>query len=220
MAVCGRIADADKRAEPLLAAMNELSDPDRLAIVPTLGRVGGAAALKAVEAALADHNAQRHEAGLRALCNWPDASVAPRLIELAKADEHPEHRAMALAALIRVAPLPDKRPDSERLELLKKAMEMCTRDAERSQVLRRARAIRTVEALRFLAPFLEQPEFAQLACESVVELAHHRGLRQPNKAEFDKALDKVIATSKDAVVVERANRYKRNQTWARPTASE
>ncbi len=127
---------------------------------------------------------------------------------------------MTLAALIRVAPLPDKRPDSERLALLKKAMEMSTRDAERSQVLRRARAIRTVETLRFLTPFLEQPEFAQLACESVVELAHHRGLRQPNKAEFDKALDKVIATSKDAVVVERANRYKRNQTWARPMPTE
>jgi hypothetical protein len=59
-----------------------------------------------------------------------------------------------------------------------------------------------------------------VASESVVELAHHRNLRQPNKAEFDKALDKVIATSKDAVVVERANRYKRNQTWARPMPTE
>ena len=66
MAVCGRIADADKRAEPLIAAMGELVEEDQLALVPALGRVGGAAALKSVEAAIADKNAQRHEMGLRA----------------------------------------------------------------------------------------------------------------------------------------------------------
>jgi HEAT repeat protein len=220
VAVLSRIAPDNKRAEPLIAAMEKLNEADRLALMPALGRVGGRAALEIVEPAIADKDAKRHEMGLRALCNWPDASVAPRLIELANSDDHDEHRTLALAALIRVAPLPDKRPDSERLDLLKKAMSMCTRDADRNLVLRRARAIRIVETLRFLAPFLDQPQFAQVASESVVELAHHRNLRQPNKAEFDKALDKVIATSKDAVVVERANRYKRNQTWARPMATE
>jgi hypothetical protein len=55
-----------------------------------------------------------------------------------------------------------------------------------------------------------------LACETIVELAHHREIRDPNKAEFDKALDKVIQVSKSPVVVDRANRYKRGETWARP----
>src|SRR5205085_11419918 len=110
------------------------------------------------------------------------------------------HRTMALAALIRVAPLPDKRPDNEKLELLQKALSMCTRQEERASVLKRARAIRTVQTLRFLVPYLDQPPFAQEACESVVELAHHRELRDPNKAEFERALDKVIQTSKNAIV--------------------
>ena len=95
-------------------------------------------------------------------------------------------------------------------------MAMCTTDDQRNALVRRVRAIRTVGALRFVAPYLNQPTFAQAACETVVELAHHRVLREANKEEFHRALDKVIATSKDAVVVERANRYKRNQTWARP----
>ncbi len=56
----------------------------------------------------------------------------------------------------------------------------------------------------------------QLACETIVELAHHRELREPNKSEFDPALDKVIKLSNDPVVVDRANRYKRGETWARP----
>lgn len=218
--VCGRIADTEKRAEPLLAAIDKLQDTDRTAMLPALGRVGGPAALKVVEAAIADTDPQRHETGLRALCNWPEATIAPRLIELVQSDQHPEHRTMALAALIRVAPLPDKRSASEKLELLQKALAMCHRDEERNQVIKRARAIRTVESLRFVLPYLDQPPFAQTACETVVELAHHRGLREPNKAEFDKALDKVIQTSKDATVVDRANRYKKGQTWVRPTAPD
>ena len=49
-----------------------------------------------------------------------------------------------------------------------------------------------------------------------MELAHHRDLREPNKLEFDKALDIVLATSKNAESLERAKRYKIGQTWERP----
>jgi hypothetical protein len=73
-----------------------------------------------------------------------------------------------------------------------------------------------VESVRFILPYLDQPPFAQLACETIVEIAHHREVRDPNKAEFDKVLDKVIETTKDAVVVDRAQRYKRGETWERP----
>ncbi len=217
MFVCGRIEDAQQQAKPLLAAMDELDRDDRTILLPALGRVGGPDALKMVNAAIAASDPAIHEAGLRALCNWPDASVAPDLIELVRMDKHPDHRIAALRALIRVAPLPDGRTDLEKLELLQKALTLCTRDTERKLVLQRAAAIRIPETLRFLLPYLDQPAFAPQACQSIVELAHHRGLREPNKAEFDKALDKVIETSKDATVIDRANRYKKGQTWARPT---
>jgi hypothetical protein len=220
MLVCGRIADEGKRAEALLEVIDKLPPGERMALLPTVGRVGGAAALKAVEAAIGDADRSLHGAGVVALCNWPDASVAARLVELARSDAHSEHRGQAIAALIRVAPLPDRRPDSERLDLVQKVMGMCTTDEQRSLLLRRSRAIRTVQTLRFIAPYLSQPAHAQAACETVVELAHHRVLREANKAEFHQALDKVIATSKDATVIERANRYKKNQTWAKPMKEE
>jgi HEAT repeat protein len=216
MAVCGRIEDAENRAAPLLAAMDKLNTADRLAMLSTLGRVGGPAAHKAIEAAIADPNPQSHDLGIRALSNWPDATIAPRLRELAKTDPHPAHRRAALRALIRVAPLPDKRSDIERLELLRTAMTMCEQDAERLLVLDRCQAVRIPQTLRFLTPYLDQPAYAQQACLSVVELAHHRTLRQPNKAEFDPALDKVIQISQDPIVRDRAQRYKNDQTWVRP----
>lgn len=212
MFVCGRIKDPDKRTEPLLAALAKLSADDQMALLPTLGRVGGPAALKIIEAAIADKNPQRREAGIRALCNWPDASISARLLGLAQTAGEAEHRLWTLRALIRVAALPDQRPAAEKLSLLQKAMTMATRDDERNLVLRRGAAIRTIEALRFVAPYMDKPTLAQQAAATVVELAHHRELREPNKAEFDQALDAVIRTSKDAQVIDRAKRYQKGQT--------
>ena len=60
---------------------------------------------------------------------------------------------------------------------------------------------------------MDQPQFAQVACETVVELAHHKELRQPNKTEFNKALDKVILISKDPEVILRAKHYLKDETW-------
>lgn len=216
MFVCQRIENPEDRAEPILAAMEDMNETDRRTILSALGRVGGSGALKIIEQAIADQNADAHAAGMRALCNWPDASIAAQLIQLTKDDAHGEHRTAALRALIRVSPLADDRTDEERLELLRQAMQLATRDDERLLALQRARAVRTVETLRFALQHLEQPAFAQMACETIVELAHHRALRDAHKPEFHAALDRVIATSKDAVVVDRAQRYKKGQTWVRP----
>ncbi|HOA51097.1 MAG: HEAT repeat domain-containing protein [Thermogutta sp.] len=220
MLVCARIPDPEQRDASLLAAMKSLNETERVTLLPTLGRVGGKSALAMIEAAIQSQDAARHEAGIRAIANWPDGSVAERLIELAQHDPHPAHRITCLRALIRVAPLATDRSDEEKLSLLKTAMSLCTRDEERLLVLQRAQAIRHVATLRYLMTFLDQPAYAEAACLSIVELAHHRDLREPNKAEFDKALDAVIRTSKDAVVVERANRYKKGQTWVRPKGSQ
>ena len=98
--------------------------------------------------------------------------------------------------------------------MLKRAMELASSDKQRTLVLKRASAICSLETLRFVAPYMDQPKFTQVACLSVVELAHHKDLRQPNKAEFNKALEKVIALSKDdPEVLLRANHYLKDETW-------
>lgn len=216
MFVCNRLKEADRRAEPLLAAMKPLDSEKRLLMLSTLGRVGGPAARDLIESAIANSDKKVHELGLRALCNWPNAAIVPRLTELATKDEHPSHRIMALRGLIRVAPLRDDRTDAARLKLLQNAMAMCTRDTERLLVIDRSRAVRTLDTLDFVMSFVDDPKFTEKACYSVVELAHHRSLREPHKAEFHKALDKVIKLSKDATVIDRAERYKKGQTWVRP----
>ncbi len=217
---CSQAVGSDKRAKPLLDIIARSGEVDRLALLPALGRIGGGTALNLIEAELADAQPAHHAAGVRALCNWPDASVAPLLFELAKADLQPDLRASALTALIRLAPMNDGRPDGERLEATKQVMLLCKTVDDQNRLLKRAGNVRMLETLQYVLPYLEKSAHAQTVCETIVEMAHHRGLREPNKVHFDAALDKVIAISKDPVVVDRAGRYKKGQTWERPKAGE
>jgi hypothetical protein len=203
----------DKRADPLLKVMAGLNPDQQAELLPALGRIGGNSAKKVIDAALLGKDPARARGALEGLCNWPDGSVAPQLVELANTAAEPGARKMLVDALIRVAPLPDKRPNAVRLAMLEKAMELSSTHEQRALVLKRAPAILSLDTLHFVLPYLDQPEFTQLACKSVVELAHHKELRQPNKAEFDKALDRVLALSKDSEVLLRANHYKRDETW-------
>ena len=110
--VCNHIADPSKRAEPVLAGWSKFSENEKTALLPTLGRVGNADALKIVEAAIADKNSLRSDAGFRAICNWPDATVAPRLLELFQSASNPERQALLLRAdaCRRFARQTDQRP--------------------------------------------------------------------------------------------------------------
>jgi HEAT repeat protein len=218
--VCNRSDDPDERANAILSAWSKLNDPDQTALLSTLGRVGGSRTYDVVKAAMASDDSTRREAGLQAICNWPDISVADDLLALADKANSPSHRAMTFQAFVRIGSIRDTRSDLERLDGMKQAMSVAKTDDERTLVINRCRTAYAVESLRYVLPFLDQPEFAQMACETIVELAHHRELREPNKGEFDPALDKVIMLSKDAVVVERASRYKRGETWARPKPLE
>ena len=74
-------------------------------------------------------------------------------------------------------------------------------------MLQRASAVRTVEALRFLLPYLVQPSLAPTAGASITELGRHKELRDPNKAEFIPALEKVLKTNEYHGTLESARRY-------------
>jgi HEAT repeat protein len=212
MFVCLRIKDTNQRADPLLAVWDQLGDEQKTIVLPTLGRVGGPKVLKVVEEAIAGDNALRRDAGVRALCNWPDASVAPKLLKISQTSDNADYRSWALQALTRVAVLRDSRSDAERLDLLKEAMSLTTSNEQRNYVLERAKAIRTMDSMRFVLSYMDKPELSQRACAAIVELAHYRELRDPNKVEFDKALDKVIGICKDPTLVDYAKRYQRGET--------
>lgn len=216
VAICTTNPGHPAAAEAFLTRFRGAPDTEREALLPSLARVGGPGALALVDALVADADSSRRRLGLKALSLWPDAGVAGRLLDLLGRTDDAAERDILVDGLIRIAPRPDNGlNDAGRLDLLRKTMDLCRRDEDRARVLERANAIRTIEALRFVAGYLDDPALAQPACLSVVELAHHQKLREDHKPEFTTALDKVIATAKNAEHVERAQAYKAGRTWER-----
>jgi hypothetical protein len=216
VAVCTKNRGAEESAKVFLQQFQAASEADKESLLPALGGIGGPAALAIVDELIASSEPSKRQLGLKAISRWPDATVSQRLLDLvAKSQGQPE-RDMLLGALIRIAPLPDnKLNDKQKLDLVQKTMALCQKDEERARLIERANAIRTVESFRYVTSFLDSPALAEPACKSVVELAHHRQLRDANKEEFTKALDEVIGTTKNAELVERANAYKAGKTWER-----
>jgi hypothetical protein len=203
---------AAKRAEAVLAAIK--ADPKHAAdLLPLLGRLGGEEALKIVRDAVAATDPTLHDAGVVALCNWPDTGANDDLLALAEKGKADAEKQRALQALTRIntgTAWIERTPDERlaALNVMKKAMGLATRDEERRAILDGIGFVRHIETLRFVVPYLDQPALAQSACRGVVELAHSRMLREPNKTEFAKPLDRVIAMCKDKGLVDRAKQYK------------
>jgi HEAT repeat protein len=214
--VCERIENPDQRGAALIEALTTVDQSQRDQLLSLLGRVGGKKLIDFVAAIATGNDGARRQLGIDALSKWPDASVADTLFEIATHASDPAERSQAFRGYVKVAAARDGRSDKERLERLKQAMKLAKSPEEITLVINRVRTAYDVNSVRFVLPYVDQPDFAQIACETIVEIAHHREVRDPNKSEVDKALDKVIATSKDPVVVERANRYKRGETWQRP----
>lgn len=212
VAICGQIADAQRRADAALEAYAAGGNADRTALLPLLGRLGGPRALAAIREAMKSQEPEIREAAIRGLCNWPDASAAPELLELARQSDK-KYSVWALRAYIRVITSVGSGRDLETLALLKQAMPLATEKAERQLILNRARAVRTIETLRWLLPYVDDPELCDAACETIVDLARQRFLRTPNQQEFNAALKKVIATCKAPAVTDTARTLAAGIGW-------
>lgn len=214
--VCSRIANEDERGDALVSALNTVPVADRDQLLALVGRVGGKKLLNFVAEVAKSDDSARRQLGIDALSKWPDASAADTLLEIVNTTKNPTERDQAFQGYVKISATRDSRSDKQRLERMKQAMEAAKSPEEKSLVINRTRTAYDVDSMRFVLPYVDQPQFAQIACETIVEIAHHREVRDPNKTEFDKVLDKVIETSKDPVVIDRANRYKRGETWERP----
>lgn len=208
MLVCEKLPAGTDRAGPVLAALAKVPPAESPKYLPLLGRLGGAKALQLIEASLGQAEPEVKQAAVRALCNWPDATVAGKLWELAGGAEDPGTRRSALRAYVRVVTLESNRPEAETLKMLQQAMKQAQSVDDKQLVLVRAATVRTIETVDWGAGYLDDPELAQAACECIVELAHHRFLRHPNMDRFGPLLDKVGKISRDPAIAERAKKYR------------
>jgi HEAT repeat protein len=206
--VCDKLPAGADRSQLVLASLAAVDKSEAPKYLPVLGRLGGEASMKKIEAALGSSDPAIREAAVRALCNWPDAEVADKLLRVATDSDNRGHRRMALRAYIRVVSLKSDRPEAETLAMLQNAFQLASGVDEKRLAIERAGAVRTMEAVAWIAKSLDDAELAQAACGSIVELAHHRFLRHPNMKTFGPILERVVEISDDSAIVERAKRYR------------
>ncbi|MBQ8287077.1 MAG: hypothetical protein IJZ10_12370, partial [Thermoguttaceae bacterium] len=206
--IISRLCEGD--ATPVIAKMNNANGA---AIFPLLGRIGGDAAFAQIERGLKSGNAAMIALSVRSLCNWPNAKVAPQLLDAAKNAAYPENmRIQALRAYIRVVSLPDDQDavdmsGADKLAALKDAFKLATRDDERNLALERVGAVRELDSVKFALEYVDNKALQNKALNAVLDLAHQDFLRKKDKDLFTKALD-VVLEKGDQGQKDRAGRYK------------
>jgi HEAT repeat protein len=192
---CQQIADPAQRTAPLLAAMEKGDADAQCAILPTLARMGGQEALPAVRKAMQSSNEAVRDAGHRALANWPDASVADELLQIAKTSEVESYQIWSLRAYARVVALPSDRSPQTTFEMLRDAMQLATRQEDKELFVSRLGAVRVPEALTLLLSFLDDAVLKEAAVPAVFELA--KGLSQSHPEQAAEALKKIQPLTQD-----------------------
>lgn len=93
IATVSRHVEGDEAASTVIAAVDRRGVAAELTL-PLVGRLGGVAALNGIDSALTSPNPRVREAAFEGLCNWPDASVAERMLAIARdCLPQPERRA-------------------------------------------------------------------------------------------------------------------------------
>ncbi|MBQ6107656.1 MAG: hypothetical protein IJK97_05550, partial [Thermoguttaceae bacterium] len=147
--------------------------------LPMLGRLGTGRIWGLIQDAQKGTPALQ-AAAARAICNWPNAAHADLLWKMATESKEAADRQQALRAFIRVITIPSSVSPDVTLEKLQDAFRQAEDPAEMKFAVQRAAAIRTTRCVAWLASLLDCEVTSQEACASIVELAHHRFLRQPN----------------------------------------
>jgi HEAT repeat protein len=211
--VC-RQADGNDAARTVIAATDRRGVAAELTL-PLIGRLGGSAALTTIESGLTSPDPLVREAAFEGLCNWPDAAVAERVLAIAReclpqAERQATGR-LALRAYVRMTSLKSERSEESTLAMLQEAMALaadCPAEDRGFILERTAAAVRTMDAVEWIARYLDDPSTSQAACRAIVALAHHKPLRRPNLGTFAPLLDRVASVSNDPAVATRATRYR------------
>lgn len=201
-ASCQKIGDPLKRAEPLLRALRGADVAGRCTLLPALGRVGGPEAAEVVRAALQDPSPALQDAGVRALCNWPDAVVADQLLDLARTGREERHRVWALRAFARVVSLPGQRAPQEAAASLRQALRLADKPENKKFILSRLAAVRVAESLALAMSCLEDPQVHDDAASMALQLA--QALRFSHPAEARAALQTLSQTAKQEAIRQQA----------------
>ena len=166
VAASNRIAESDRRADAVLAALKKARKAKRADFLRPLARIGGAKALKAVVADLRHREAAVRAVAAYTLSIWPDASALDELFKMGRAAADFKTRYLALQGIVRL--LGDAPAPTDRIARWREAFGLAAQPVEKNLLIAGLGNIREMEAARVEAEFLAKPEFQAKAAGAIV----------------------------------------------------
>ncbi len=187
-----QIAEPEQRADAILAALSGASAAKKARLYPTLAGVGGKRALEAVAGDSKAKDAVARDAAVRALADWPDSSALPALLGVVKTSKDETHRVLALRGYTRIVGAAEA-SSGEKLARCQDAMKIVRRAEDKKLLLASVADVRTVDALKYVATFLDDKTLQADAAQAAVRIACPKD---------DK--DKGLATPETAAILKKA----------------
>ncbi len=184
----------------MVEAGNRLPVAQQGAFLPLLAELGTADGLAAAQSASQSQNLDVAKAAVRALAQWPNASPAAGLMDLAKTASDAALRTLALRGAIAVSAF---EPDTaKRLALLKDALATANQPAEKKEALGQLGQIPTSESLDLALTALDDANVSHEAALAVLDIAEKLAPANPDLART--AAGKVLQQNKEGEIFQRA----------------
>jgi HEAT repeat protein len=174
-----RMPDREACAEELAAALDRAPAATKVVLLDILGAVGGTKALHTIAAAAKSTDPQLQDVSTKLLGEWMTIDAAPVLLELTTAAPGERFQIRALRGYIRIA-RQFVMPETERVEMCRRAYEASRAPAERKLVLEVLRRYPNLET--FKLAIQATTDFAELkddAVQTVLAIAPRLGGGNP-----------------------------------------
>jgi HEAT repeat protein len=203
ISVARQIPSGKNPAGKILAALPSAKDIDtRCSLLSVLGKIGDPAAIPVLRKAISDKEDKIQDAAVRSLSDWPTPLPAADLLKVAKDSQNPVHKVLALRGYIRLTGLGSSRPDEVTIKMYKEAMALSPGADEKKMVLSGLANMKSLEALRMSAEYLDNTELKQEAELAVVKIAGFT--IRSNPRETAQLLQKIISETTNEQLRERA----------------
>jgi len=194
--VAGRVPDAAKRADAVLAALSSAARPAaRCGLIRALGRIGGAKAYKAVAAAADDDDETIRDAGVRALAAWDDGRAKADLLKIVRTTRNETRRVLALRGYVRLLGLDAARGEAPTVRKYAEVLAITRRNDSKKLILGGLAGVGHVDALKLAIEHLDDPAVAAEAASAAVTIA--RAVMGADRDAARAAMEKLLAVSKD-----------------------
>jgi len=170
VASANQIADPESRADLILEAMPKARAENLADLIHPLPEIGGKKALEAVLAQTRSDDLEVQTAAVYALSQWPDFGAVAPLFDICRTMGSRKFLNLGLQGIVRLVEA-EELSSQEKSKLLTEAMAVASEPGEKKIVLEGFSGVKTMDSLRLVSSFLDDPNLNAEAAQAAALIA-------------------------------------------------